>query len=334
LKQGAHPLTPFHWEIEFPEVFARKDGGFDAIIGNPPFLGGKRISSQLGDSYRDWLVVVHPDSNNNTDLVGQFFRRAFDLLRKSGSFGLVATNTIAQGDTRLGSLMAIVKSGGTIRRAIKRLAWPGEAAVIVSVIHIDKDYGHSANLDGQIVRRISSYLVEGDFDESPNVLMANVGKGFVGSVVLGMGFTFDDKTKEKSQSSSLEVMRGVIEIDAKYANRILPYIGGEEVNNDPRQHPHRYVFNLSDLDERTARKEWPLLLKIAEDRVKPQRSEVKRDIYRSRWWRFAEPQNALYKAIGRKEHVLAYELWRHAACCIRSADCRIDLRKHSGSSHF
>ena len=100
-------------------------------------------------------------------------------------------------------------------------------------------------------------------------------------------------------------MRGVIEIDAKYANRILPYIGGEEVNNDPRQHPHRYVFNLSDLDERTARKEWPLLLKIAEDRVKPQRSEVKRDIYRSRWWRFAEPQNALYKAIGRKEHVLA-----------------------------
>ena len=70
--------------------------------------------------------------------------------------------------------------------------------MIVSVIHIDKDYGHSANLDGQIVRRISSYLVEGDFDESPNVLMANVGKGFVGSVVLGMGFTFDDKTKKVS----------------------------------------------------------------------------------------------------------------------------------------
>ena len=42
LKQGAHPLTPFHWEIEFPEVFARENGGFDAIVGNPPFLGGTR----------------------------------------------------------------------------------------------------------------------------------------------------------------------------------------------------------------------------------------------------------------------------------------------------
>ena len=46
LSEGEHPLTPFHWEIEFPEVFARDNGGFDAIVGNPPFLGGKRISYQ------------------------------------------------------------------------------------------------------------------------------------------------------------------------------------------------------------------------------------------------------------------------------------------------
>ena len=43
LKQGEHPLTPFHWEIEFPEVFARENGRFDAIVGNPPFLGGTRM---------------------------------------------------------------------------------------------------------------------------------------------------------------------------------------------------------------------------------------------------------------------------------------------------
>src|SRR5438067_5979541 len=34
LKKGAHPLTPFHWEVEFPEVFARDNGGFDAVVGN------------------------------------------------------------------------------------------------------------------------------------------------------------------------------------------------------------------------------------------------------------------------------------------------------------
>ena len=55
LKQGAHPLTPFHWEIEFPEVFARENGGFDAIVGNPPFLGGTNISGSLGDRYLSYL---------------------------------------------------------------------------------------------------------------------------------------------------------------------------------------------------------------------------------------------------------------------------------------
>jgi hypothetical protein len=38
------PLVPFHWDIEFPEVFDRKNAGFDAFVGNPPFMGGVKIS--------------------------------------------------------------------------------------------------------------------------------------------------------------------------------------------------------------------------------------------------------------------------------------------------
>ncbi|MFN9248107.1 MAG: Eco57I restriction-modification methylase domain-containing protein, partial [Planctomycetota bacterium] len=40
LRSGDHPIPPFHWEIEFPEVFSREFSGFDAFVGNPPFLGG------------------------------------------------------------------------------------------------------------------------------------------------------------------------------------------------------------------------------------------------------------------------------------------------------
>ena len=47
------PLAPFHWEVEFPEVFDRENPGFDAIVGNPPFLGGKRISTTLSNEYRE-----------------------------------------------------------------------------------------------------------------------------------------------------------------------------------------------------------------------------------------------------------------------------------------
>jgi hypothetical protein len=46
---------PFHWPIEFPEVFLYY-GGFDAIVGNPPFIGGQRITGVLGKPYRDYLV--------------------------------------------------------------------------------------------------------------------------------------------------------------------------------------------------------------------------------------------------------------------------------------
>src|SRR5207249_3568253 len=86
LREGEKGITPFHWEIEFPEVLGRENGGFDAMVGNPPFLGGKRISTHFGDQYRDWLTEIHEGTNSNADLVSHFFRRAFTLIRLQGAF--------------------------------------------------------------------------------------------------------------------------------------------------------------------------------------------------------------------------------------------------------
>jgi len=47
---------PFHWPLEFPEVFSSERMGFDSIIGNPPFLGGKKITGVLGSDYREYLI--------------------------------------------------------------------------------------------------------------------------------------------------------------------------------------------------------------------------------------------------------------------------------------
>ncbi len=77
LHGGAHPVRPFHWEIEFPEVFIRDNGGFDAFVGNPPFMGGSKISTSNGNSYLDWILEAHPRSHGNGDIVAHFFRRAF-----------------------------------------------------------------------------------------------------------------------------------------------------------------------------------------------------------------------------------------------------------------
>ena len=143
LKTSDKPVVPFHWQIEFPEVFALDDGmkptrGFDVMVGNPPFAGKNTMAEGNANGYPEWLKELHSDSHGNSDLVAHFFRRAYSLLRERGCFGLIATNTIGQGDTRFTGLRWIRKHGGTIYRAVKRLTWPGEAAVVVSVIHVHK----------------------------------------------------------------------------------------------------------------------------------------------------------------------------------------------------
>ncbi len=109
-------VLPFHWEIEFPEVFTvdtrdKVTGGFDAIIGNPPYAGKNTVIAGNRQGYLDWLKTLHEESHGNADLVAHFFRRAFVLLRQCGTFGLIATNTIRQGDTRHSGLRWICVEG-------------------------------------------------------------------------------------------------------------------------------------------------------------------------------------------------------------------------------
>ena len=119
-------------------MFARDNGGFDAIVGNPPFAGKNTITGGNSKNFLPWLQTLHQGAHGNADLVAHFFRRAFCLLRVGGVFGLIATNTIGQGDTRASGLTTILSYGGAILRATRRLKWPGEAAVVVSVVHVAK----------------------------------------------------------------------------------------------------------------------------------------------------------------------------------------------------
>ena len=248
-RRGHPPLAPFHWEIEFPEVFERENPGFDAFVGNPPFAGKNTVAAGNVARYPLWLKDLHMTSHGNADLVAHFFRRAFNLLRDGGAFGLIATNTISQGDTRGSGLRWICEHGGTIYDARTRVPWPGQAAVVVSVLHARKgEFARARRLDGREVEKITAFLFHAGGHADPVRLKANEAQSFVGSYVLGMGFTFDD-TDKKGVASSLAEMRRLIDKDSKNAEVIFPYIGGQEVNNHPRHEHHRYVINFRD---------WPL----------------------------------------------------------------------------
>ncbi len=309
LYAGTKGIRPFHWELEFPEVFRLDDGGepqsgFDAIIGNPPFLGGKRVSTSLGDCYRDWIGGYFVETNSSADLSALFFRRSFDLLAMCGNLGLIATNTIAQGDTRWTGLRWICNHGGTIYRAVKRLRWPGQAAVIVSVIHISKGTDDGAYLlDGRVVPQITAFLFHAGGHEDPARLAANKGLSYIGTIALGMGFTFDD-TGDSGETAPINLMESLITKDSRNAQRIKKYIGGEETNDSPTQEGHRYIIDFGALSESESR-EWPDLYDIVKAKVKPYRDGLKRDAYRNRWWQFGEKQSALYESLGPLEKALA-----------------------------
>ncbi len=304
LRGGKPPVTPFHWEMEFPEVFSRENPGFDAFIGNPPFLGGKRISTIHGDCYRDWLSVLHEQSSSNADLVAHFFRRAFSKLRLKGILGLIATNTISQGDTRTSGLRWICDHKGFIYEARKRVKWPGRAAVVVSVIHISKsDPIAICTLDGKEVPLISAFLFHAGGNDDPARLRANEDRSFNRSYVNGMGFTFDDNDKDGMANSIVEMQR-VIAANPRNADRIFPFISGEDINESPTQKPRRYIIDFFDRDLRECEEKWPELIQIVRHKVKPIRETQKRDAIRERWWQYADKRPGLYEAIKNLNKVL------------------------------
>ena len=301
------PLAPFHWEIEFPEVFERENPGFDVIVGNPPFQGGRNVSANLGPVYSKWLTTVHESSSGGADLVAHFFRRAFSLLRQGATFGLIATNTIGQGDTRSTGLRWICQNGGEIYAAQRRIKWPGEAAVVVSVVHVYKGIVTvPKRLDGRPAGIITAFLFHSGGHDDPERLKTNNGKSFQGSIVLGMGFTFDDADK-KGVATPISEMYRLIDMDSRYQSVIFPYIGGQEVNTSPTHSHRRYVIDFGERDERDCRENWPELLEIVERNVKPERitkdgKKYPRMVFE--WWKYWNPRIELRSAVSDLDRVI------------------------------
>ena len=321
---GKPSRRPFHWAIEFPEVF--RDGGFDAICGNPPFSGGRHLTGTLGTAYRNYLMAHVAGTNGSADLVAYFYLNNFDLLKNGGFFGLIACNTIAEGDTRQVGLERLLKQGATIIAADPNMPWPGKAAVVISPVHIGKNikWHGKCVLSGNEVETISAFLSAQE-EWSPRVLKANSDQSFQGSIVLGLGFTMSEAEAQ-----------AFIAQDPKNKEVLFPYLNGDDLNSDPEQKPSRWVINFFDWPlDRGAEGCWatatdkqkkeyftighvpsdypgrvvtdfPDLYNWIDEKVRPERQRhnakgeyALRRPLPIRWWQYADKRPALYHAIGR-----------------------------------
>jgi hypothetical protein len=286
----------FHWFLEFPEILER--GGFDCILGNPPFLGGQHLSGTYGASFLTWVKCAFAPAGS-CDLSAYFFRRVFNLLRPGGRMALLATNTIAQGGTREGGLDVILAQGGSINYAVRSMKWPGVAALEISQVALLKGKSPTARLDGRPVGVINAYLSDETPAAPPVRLEVNAGLSFQGSIVLGMGFVLEPEEAQR-----------LLERNPRNRDVLFPYLNGEDLNSRPDQSPSRWVINFHDWPLERAQ-EYEACFKRIEETVKPERQRRKGDgTYALRrplpekWWIYAEKRPGLYRAIAPLERVL------------------------------
>ncbi len=292
---------PLHWVLDAPDVIIG-NGGFDSIIGNPPFLGGKRISGAVGSNVRDWFInVLAGGLTGNADLVAYFFLRAQALLAPEGTIALLATNTIAQGDTRQVGLDQMVARNFTITRSIQSRPWPVSTAALefAAVWGTVGPVGDEAQRvsDGKRVARISTLLepagrVAGD----PVRLTENSGIAFVGCYVLGMGFILDPAEARQWIAS-----------DARNQDVLFPYLNGDDLNSRFDLSPSRWIIDFGERDASEA-EGFPLPWERILETVFPERSTKDASKYPrmvNEWWKFWNARPGMRRATKEFDEVLA-----------------------------
>ena len=296
----AEAIRPLHWSLEFPEVMDQ--GGFSAIVSNPPFIGGKKVSGALGADVREYLKQrVAQDKPGHADLCSYFLLRDLSIARR-GRVGIIATNTIAQGDTREVGLDQVVGDlHWNIYRADKSQPWPGTAALEVSLLWV----GHTTPnerrvLDDKVVTAITPSLdSRSRVSGNPYSLTANTNQSFIGCYVLGTGFVIEPEHAE-----------ALIANNSRNRDVLFPYLNGEDLNSNWDSSASRWVIDFNDWPIEHAM-EYAEIFAIIDQKVRPERQRTKPDgsyVLRKplpeRWWQYADKRPALRKAIADLDRVL------------------------------
>lgn len=262
----------FHWEIEFPEVFGRENPGFDAIVGNPPYLGSSSLGKTNGSAYTDFLRLI-PDTAGKCDLAGFFLRKCASLVRSSGSLAFVTTNTIIQGDTRDSGMYWLCQNGFQVRWAIKREIWPGDASVHVCKFCIQKSAERlPVFLNGSEVESIDPYFSKLGVFQRPWSISSSLELS-IGVKQRGDGFFV-------SQS----------ELSMPMFQAALPYIqpiwGGDDIKNSANDEAPRYTLNFNAFQEESLlRDALGVSFDPIRNRILPARAKLNGRL-KTHWWQW------------------------------------------------
>ncbi|WP_344111154.1 Eco57I restriction-modification methylase domain-containing protein, partial [Nocardioides humi] len=312
-----------------PEVMIDR-GGFDAVIGNPPFLAPGRISDAMGVELRTFLVNDVADGQaGSVDVCVYFMRRAAGLVRRSGMVSLILTNSVAQGDAREVGFDELLKQGWDVFRAVRSMQWPTRSAdVSCALVWLSAQEPKRDVLrvsDGIAVRKIGSTLEPAlRTNGKPLRLAENRAIAFKGHNVYGQGFIISEDEAD-----------ALVDADQNSVEVIFPFPDGRnDLNTSPTQRATKRTINFRRWSLAQAQR-YPGPYRWVEERVKPERASNARASRRERWWQYGDYAGGLEEAIADLERVAVYvvvskvvmasfvdarQVFNHNLCVIASDD--------------
>ncbi len=245
----------------------------DAIIGNPPFLGGKNMRRDLGDEYVDKVFQKYPNIKD-ADFCSSWFRIAHDNICETGRVGLVGTNSISQGKSRKATLDYVTNKGGHIHEAISSQVWSGEANVHVSIVNWSFEQPEQYFLDDQEVGFINSSLQPQIDVSQAKTLQANLDQCFQGVSPVGKNFIVTEKQVQEW-----------ITKDSKNKSVLKLFSMGHNLAQNTNGKPDRWIIDFANLSLEEA-SDYKLLFEHIKTYIKPERDKNRSDRRRLNWWKF------------------------------------------------
>ena len=304
------------------------------IVGNPPFIGNKRMRDALGNGYAAALRRAWPAVPETADFVMYWWQRASELAAQGQTrrFGLITTNSITQVfnrrvvessavdlafaipdhpwvDTADGAAVRVAMTVGTARSSTS-------AAGTLLLVTDERD----GNEDTPALTfkatpgKIHANLSIGADVNAASRLRANLGLSFMGMIPLGAGFWIDEPTAKQLGRDS------VPGLDA----HVRRYRNGKDLTDRARG---VLALDFYGLDEATLRARFPAAYQWLLDRVKPARDHDKRESRRRNWWLFAESVPKFRAAVhGLPRYIGTTETAKHRLFTFLDADILPDQK--------
>ena len=274
----------------------------ECIIGNPPFLGGKRLRAELGDEYVDSLFRTYRGRMPaEADLVCYWFEKARVMLDQGGTkrVGLLATQGIRGGANR--RVLQRIKQSGDIFLAWSDHPWILDgAAVHISIVGFDDGSETNRQLDGEAVQSINANLTSGVDLTAAVKLPGNLGAAFMGDTKGGPFDIPDALAQEMLATPNPDGRRN--------SDVVKPWVNGRDITDRSR---NMWIVDFGDMPEDQAAL-YEVPFEYAKAQVRPSRISNKRQLYAKYWWLHMEPRPGMRKAFeGLDRYIVTPRVSKH-----------------------